>query len=98
MSGCTSPNVASMAAVVVNDNAAGTSTGARMLVYGGTRVPFGSALTNRIYLVDLRTGEFSHFRTALDGDGDDGSDDDGNGPAGRPGANGGLMVSLQFLY
>jgi len=68
LSGITSPNVASMAAVVVDQNEDATSEKAKMLLFGGTKVPFGHALTNKIYLVDLNTGHSSILRTSKDGD------------------------------
>ena len=37
-----------------------------MLIYGGTTIPFGSALTTRLYLVDLNTGKFSKVKTVKD--------------------------------
>ena len=37
-----------------------------MLIYGGTTIPFGSALTTRLYLVDLNTGKFTKVKTCKD--------------------------------
>ena len=39
---------------------------AKMLIYGGTTIPFGSALTTRLYLVDLNTGKFTKVKTCKD--------------------------------
>jgi len=66
ISGAVTPNVASMAAVVVDDNATATAKTAKMLIYGGTTIPFGSALTTRLYLVDLNTGKFTKVKTCKD--------------------------------
>ena len=75
---------------------------AKMLIYGGTTIPFGSALTTRLYLVDLNTGKFSKVKTVKDRDDFDphkntAQEQAAANPPAVAGALGNFVVSMQDL-